>query len=176
MSSLNEKESQPYADAPLVSILCAKRWPPTGDVETPAIGPCFLRGVGLAPIIEGFAGGASNGRPSTRLYSWFPPSRRYTILAPNALPKGFVDARAATEKLLEATKLDTSEFQLGLTKVRAEPTSLVISFWSRGTATSNAMVERHLLFLLLLTIDLILPNFLTQQQSVSKHLVNHSVN
>lgn len=51
---------------------------------------------------------------------WNPvlPPRRYTILAPNALPKGFVDARAATEKLLEATKLDDGEYRLGFTKVR----------------------------------------------------------
>lgn len=44
-------------------------------------------------------------------------SRRYAILAPNVLPKGFVDARAATEKLMEATKLDEGEYRLGFTKV-----------------------------------------------------------
>ncbi|EEC00524.1 myosin heavy chain, skeletal muscle or cardiac muscle, putative [Ixodes scapularis] len=55
------------------------------------------------------------GFPNRMIYPDF--KQRYTILAPNALPKGFVDARAATEKLLEATKLDTSEFQLGLTKI-----------------------------------------------------------
>lgn len=34
------------------------------------------------------------------------------------LPKGFVDARAATEKLMDAIKLDEGEYRLGFTKVR----------------------------------------------------------
>ncbi|GFV63845.1 myosin heavy chain, striated muscle [Trichonephila clavipes] len=41
----------------------------------------------------------------------------YTILAPNCLPNGFIDAKAATEKLCEAIKLDSTDFRLGLTKV-----------------------------------------------------------
>lgn len=46
------------------------------------------------------------------------PPCRYAILAPNVLPKGFVDARAATEKLMDAIKLDEGEYRLGFTKVR----------------------------------------------------------
>lgn len=46
------------------------------------------------------------------------PPCRYAILAANVLPKGFVDARAATEKLMDAIKLDEGEYRLGFTKVR----------------------------------------------------------
>lgn len=42
---------------------------------------------------------------------------RYTILDPNVLPQGFIDARVATEKLIKAIKLDETQFRLGHTKV-----------------------------------------------------------
>ncbi|XP_077527332.1 myosin heavy chain isoform X25 [Haemaphysalis longicornis] len=55
------------------------------------------------------------GFPNRMIYPDF--KQRYAILAPNVLPKGFVDARAATEKLMEATKLDEGEYRLGFTKI-----------------------------------------------------------
>lgn len=42
---------------------------------------------------------------------------RYSILAPNAIPQGFVEAKLVTEKVLEALQLDTNEYRLGNTKV-----------------------------------------------------------
>ncbi|CAG2118958.1 unnamed protein product, partial [Medioppia subpectinata] len=41
----------------------------------------------------------------------------YTILAPTILPKGFVDAKVATEKLVKATNIDEGEYRLGNTKI-----------------------------------------------------------
>ncbi|GFQ86250.1 myosin heavy chain, muscle [Trichonephila clavata] len=55
------------------------------------------------------------GFPNRMVYPDF--KHRYTILAPNSLPNGFIDAKAATEKLCEAIKLDSTDFRLGLTKV-----------------------------------------------------------
>ena len=42
---------------------------------------------------------------------------RYSILAPNAIPQGFVDGKVVTEKVLLALQLDPNEFRLGHTKV-----------------------------------------------------------
>ena len=42
---------------------------------------------------------------------------RYAILAPKAIPPGFMDGRKATEKLIDALQLDQSEFRLGHSKV-----------------------------------------------------------
>lgn len=44
-------------------------------------------------------------------------SSRYSILAPNAIPAGFVDGKIATEKVLGALTLDANEYRLGHTKV-----------------------------------------------------------
>lgn len=44
-------------------------------------------------------------------------SHRYTILAPTILPKGFVDAKVASEKLVKATNIDEGEYRFGHTKV-----------------------------------------------------------
>jgi myosin heavy chain 6/7 len=43
----------------------------------------------------------------------------YSILAPNAIPQGFVDGKQVTDKILTALQLDTAEYRLGTTKVRA---------------------------------------------------------
>lgn len=40
----------------------------------------------------------------------------YTILAPTAVPKGFVDAKVAAEKVLSAIQLDENDFRYGHTK------------------------------------------------------------
>lgn len=42
---------------------------------------------------------------------------RYSILAPNAVPQGFVDGKAVSEKVLLALQLDPAEYRLGNTKV-----------------------------------------------------------
>ena len=43
---------------------------------------------------------------------------RYTILAPNAVPQGFVDGKEASGKVLAAiTDLDQESYRLGHTKV-----------------------------------------------------------
>lgn len=46
-----------------------------------------------------------------------PPHFRYAILAPKAIPQGFMDGRKATELLLEALQLDMKDFRLGHSKV-----------------------------------------------------------
>ena len=42
---------------------------------------------------------------------------RYTILAPKAIPPGFVDGMKATEKLVEALNLEENEYRMGYSKV-----------------------------------------------------------
>jgi len=42
---------------------------------------------------------------------------RYSILAPNAIPQGFVDGKVVTEKILTALQMDPNEYRLGSTKV-----------------------------------------------------------
>ncbi|XP_076337304.1 myosin heavy chain, muscle-like isoform X5 [Tachypleus tridentatus] len=55
------------------------------------------------------------GFPNRMIYSDF--KQRYTILAPNAVPKGFIDAKQATDKVLDAIQLEANDFRLGITKV-----------------------------------------------------------
>ena len=73
---------------------------------------------------------------------------RYSILAPNAIPQGFVDGKIATGKIIEALQLDQDQYKLGHTKVffragvlgtleelREERLSKILSFlqgWCRG--------------------------------------------
>lgn len=45
-------------------------------------------------------------------------SVRYAILAPKAIPAGFMDGRKACEQLISALQLETSEYRLGNSKVR----------------------------------------------------------
>lgn len=48
---------------------------------------------------------------------------RYTILAPTAIPAGFMDGRKAAELLIGALQLETNEYRLGHSKVcNMEPT------------------------------------------------------
>lgn len=42
---------------------------------------------------------------------------RYSILAPNAIPQGFIDGKIVTGKILEALQLGENEYRLGNTKV-----------------------------------------------------------
>lgn len=44
-------------------------------------------------------------------------SDRYSILAPNVIPQGFVDGKVVTEKVITALQLDQNEFRLGHTKI-----------------------------------------------------------
>uniref|UniRef100_A0A1W7RA59 Myosin heavy chain, muscle n=1 Tax=Hadrurus spadix TaxID=141984 RepID=A0A1W7RA59_9SCOR len=55
------------------------------------------------------------GFPNRIVYPDF--KQRYTILAPTAVPKGFVDAKCVTEKVLEAIQLDENDYRFGNTKV-----------------------------------------------------------
>ena len=42
---------------------------------------------------------------------------RYSILASNAIPQGFVDGKVATSKIIEALQMDQDQYKLGHTKV-----------------------------------------------------------
>lgn len=42
---------------------------------------------------------------------------RYSILAPNVIPTGFIDGKVVTEKVLAALQLDQNDYRLGHTKV-----------------------------------------------------------
>ncbi|KAI0987251.1 hypothetical protein GJ496_003370 [Pomphorhynchus laevis] len=55
------------------------------------------------------------GFPNRMIYSEF--KQRYSILAPNVIPKGFVDANKATKNILEEIKLSDELYRLGHTKV-----------------------------------------------------------
>ena len=41
----------------------------------------------------------------------------YAILAPTAIPKGFVDAKQATEKVMKAIEMSEDAYRIGLTKI-----------------------------------------------------------
>jgi myosin heavy chain 6/7 len=55
------------------------------------------------------------GFPNRMIYSEF--KQRYSILAPNAIPKGFVDAKKATENILKDVALSDELYRCGTTKV-----------------------------------------------------------
>merc|ERR1712240_606005 len=50
------------------------------------------------------------GFPNRIIYSEF--KQRYSILAPNAIPEGFVDGKKVTENILVALQLDPQEYRL----------------------------------------------------------------
>ncbi|XP_067673665.1 myosin heavy chain, striated muscle-like [Haliotis asinina] len=55
------------------------------------------------------------GFPSRIIYSEF--KQRYSILAPNAIPEGFVEGKVVSGKILEALEMNQDEYRLGNTKV-----------------------------------------------------------
>jgi myosin heavy chain 6/7 len=55
------------------------------------------------------------GFPNRIIYAEF--KQRYSILAPNAVPKGFVDAKKATEAILKDVALSEELYRIGSTKV-----------------------------------------------------------
>ncbi|XP_075725779.1 myosin heavy chain, muscle-like isoform X7 [Rhipicephalus microplus] len=55
------------------------------------------------------------GFPNRMIYPDF--KQRYTILAASAVPKGFVDAKNASEKVIEAIQLDANDFRFGHSKI-----------------------------------------------------------
>ena len=55
------------------------------------------------------------GFPNRMIYAEF--KQRYSILAPNAIPKGFVDATKATSSILKDINLSEELYRLGNTKV-----------------------------------------------------------
>jgi len=55
------------------------------------------------------------GFPNRMMYAEF--KQRYSILAPNAVPKGFVDATKATGNILKDIALNEELYRMGTTKV-----------------------------------------------------------
>lgn len=55
------------------------------------------------------------GFPNRMIYADF--KQRYSILAPNAIPSGFVEAKKVTESILSSLQLEANDYRLGLTKV-----------------------------------------------------------
>ncbi|EGD73038.1 myosin [Salpingoeca rosetta] len=55
------------------------------------------------------------GFPNRILFQEF--KQRYSILVPEAIPRGFTDGRHACEKMVEALNLDAQSYRIGLTKV-----------------------------------------------------------
>jgi len=55
------------------------------------------------------------GFPNRMIYSEF--KQRYSIIAPNAIPAGFVDGKEVTSKVLAAIQLDENDYRIGNTKV-----------------------------------------------------------
>ncbi|XP_049524328.1 myosin heavy chain, muscle-like isoform X28 [Dermacentor silvarum] len=55
------------------------------------------------------------GFPNRMIYPDF--KQRYTILAASAVPKGFVDAKNVSEKVIEAIQLDANDFRFGHSKI-----------------------------------------------------------
>ncbi|CAF0942947.1 unnamed protein product [Didymodactylos carnosus] len=55
------------------------------------------------------------GLPNRMIYQEF--KQRYSILAPNAIPKGFVDAKKASTDILKEIALNEEQYRLGTTKV-----------------------------------------------------------
>ena len=55
------------------------------------------------------------GFPNRMIYAEF--KQRYSILAPNAIPKGFVDATKATANIIKDINLSEDSYRLGTTKV-----------------------------------------------------------
>merc|ERR1719322_93162 len=55
------------------------------------------------------------GFPNRMIFAEF--KQRYSILAPNAIPSGFVEAKVVTEKVLGALNLEENDYRCGNTKV-----------------------------------------------------------
>ncbi|KAL1479533.1 hypothetical protein MTO96_051769, partial [Rhipicephalus appendiculatus] len=55
------------------------------------------------------------GFPNRMIYPDF--KQRYTILAASAVPKGFVDAKNVSEKVIEAIQLDANDYRFGHSKI-----------------------------------------------------------
>ena len=55
------------------------------------------------------------GFPNRIVFQEF--KQRYSILVPEAIPRGFTDGRHACEKMIEALGLDEQSYRIGLTKV-----------------------------------------------------------
>ena len=66
------------------------------------------------------------GFPNRMIFSDF--KQRYTILAAAVIPKGFSDAKQASQKILDHIQLDTNEWRMGNTKVKTvTPSTVLIS-------------------------------------------------
>ncbi len=56
-----------------------------------------------------------NGFPNRILFQEF--RQRYEILCPNVIPKGFMDGKAAAQKMIKELELDENLYRIGLTKI-----------------------------------------------------------
>ncbi|CAF1346369.1 unnamed protein product [Adineta steineri] len=56
-----------------------------------------------------------NGFPNRILFQEF--RQRYEILCPNVIPKGFMDGKAASQKMIKELELDENLYRIGLTKI-----------------------------------------------------------
>ncbi|CAF3703620.1 unnamed protein product [Adineta steineri] len=56
-----------------------------------------------------------NGFPNRILFQEF--RQRYEILCPNVIPKGFMDGKAAAQKMIKELDLDENLYRIGLTKI-----------------------------------------------------------
>ncbi|CAF0851620.1 unnamed protein product [Didymodactylos carnosus] len=56
-----------------------------------------------------------NGFPNRILFQEF--RQRYEILCPNVIPKGFMDGKAASQRMIKELELDENLYRIGLTKI-----------------------------------------------------------
>ncbi|CAF4729492.1 unnamed protein product [Rotaria sp. Silwood1] len=56
-----------------------------------------------------------NGFPNRILFQEF--RQRYELLCPNVIPKGFMDGKAASQKMIKELELDDNLYRIGLTKI-----------------------------------------------------------
>merc|ERR1712136_113788 len=86
------------------------------EIKTPAavLPELILHQLRCNGVLEGIRI-CRKGFPSRMPFSDF--KQRYTIIAASAIPAGFIDAKVACEKLIEALQLDENEFRIGHTKV-----------------------------------------------------------
>ncbi|KAL4239400.1 hypothetical protein ACF0H5_000216 [Mactra antiquata] len=86
------------------------------ETKTPGVidAPLVLNQLKCNGVLEGIRI-CRKGFPNRIIYSEF--KQRYSILAPNAIPQGFVDGKQVTDKILTALQMDPNEYRLGSTKV-----------------------------------------------------------
>lgn len=109
--SLNKLMKNLYSTHPhFVRCIIPNEFKTPGEVDAALV----LHQLQCNGVLEGIRI-CRKGFPNRIIYSEF--KQRYSILAPNAIPQGFVDGKQVTDKILSALQLDTNEYKLGTTKV-----------------------------------------------------------